>query len=69
MIEGTQAEVGAQIDELTASLNETGLYSGVSAPIWSENGEVALVEATLAVSPNADAAFDEILAAITSGGS
>ncbi len=47
VVEGSQAEVGAQIDELTASLNSSGLYSNVAPPLWSENGEVALVEATL----------------------
>ncbi len=60
VVEGTQTEVGAQIDELTASLTASGLYSNVAPPLWSESGEVALVEATLVTSPNDPAAFDEV---------
>ena len=60
VVEGTEAEAGSQIEALSVALTESGFYSGVAPVEWSAAGDIALVEATLAMGPNDPAAFDEI---------
>jgi RND superfamily putative drug exporter len=52
--------MGPKIDQLNPALQAEGIFAEVDPPVWSQNGNVALVTATLSFNSNDERAYDEV---------